>query len=120
MGAMALPLSSSPSRDLVSHYVRRARSENTLRTYAAQWQQFATWCSQSMMSPMPADPELVARYLAERAQAGSTVSSIHVGVAAIAFAHAKNGFVFARENPTLTLVLAGIRREHTYRTQQAQ
>src|SRR5438477_3419697 len=94
--------------DLHRAYVRDARAGSTQRAYAAQWQQFATWCGRQGMSALPADPRLVAEYLAGRAQAGVAVASINVMLAAVCFMHKTSGFSFARTHPILMLVLDGI------------
>ena len=42
-------------------------SDNTQRVYAAQWRLFTDWCDSVGLTPLPADPLTVARYLAVRA-----------------------------------------------------
>ena len=42
-------------------------SENTRRTYAAQWRIFDGWCDEVGLQSLPAEPLTVARYLAARA-----------------------------------------------------
>jgi site-specific recombinase XerD len=106
--------------DLVCAYAHQARAGNTHRSYTAQWQQFLTWCGRTGAIALPADPRLVAEYVAQRARAGSAVASIDVMLAAIGFMHKKGGVDFARHDPTLTLVLDGIRRAHVRLQQQAQ
>ena len=106
--------------DLLRAYVRGARAGNTQRAYAAQWQQFATWCGRQGVSALPADPRLVAEYLAVRAQAGVAVASINVTLAAVCFMHKMSGLSFARTDPILTLVLDGIRRQHVGLQRQAE
>jgi site-specific recombinase XerC len=105
--------------ELLRSYVRQARAGNTQRAYQAQWQQFAAWCEQRRTSALPADPPLVAEYLAERAQLGSAVGSIDVMLAAVGFMHQMSGFTFARRHPILKLVLDGIRRQHVAQQPQA-
>ena len=106
--------------DVLRAYVRGARAGSTQRAYAAQWQQFATWCGGQGVSALLADPRLVAEYLAVRAQAGVAVASINLMLAAVCFMHKMSGFGFARTDPILMLVLDGIRREHVGLQRQAE
>ena len=85
--------------------MRKARAASTQRAYASQWLGFAAWCEICNCSCLPADPQVVATYLAARAQAGAKVASVNVMVAAIAFAHKAKGVNFDRRHATLTLVL---------------
>jgi integrase len=102
------------------HYMRKARAANTRRAYASQWQGFVAWCETCHSSCLPADPQMVAAYLASRAQDGARVASVSVMVAAIAFAHKARGMSFDRRHPALALVLDGIRRAHIRPQQQAE
>jgi site-specific recombinase XerD len=106
--------------ELLSHYASKARAANTARTYHTQWQQFQEWCGKTGRSHLPATPETIALYLAERAHAGAAVSSIAVALAAIQFAHDRAGDTLRREDPLLRLVLDGIRREHVRPQRQAE
>ena len=118
---MDLPSShGDQAADLLRHYASKARAANTARTYHTQWQQFQEWCGKNGRSRLPATPETIAWYLAERAQAGAAVSSIAVALAAIQFAHDRAGATLRREDPLLRLVLDGIRREHVRPQRQAE
>ena len=105
---------------LLRHYVSKARATNTVRTYRTQWQQFQTWCGRNSRSCMPATPETIAWYLADRAHGGAALASIAVALAAIQFAHDQVGAPLQREDPLLRLVLDGIRREHVRPQRQAE
>ena len=62
-------------------------SDNTRRTYDAQWRLFAGWCDQVRLTPLPAEPLTVARYLAARANAGASIATLRLAMSAIAKAH---------------------------------
>ena len=62
-------------------------SDNTRRTYDAQWRLFTGWCDQVGLTPLPAQPLTVARYLAARANAGASVATLRLATSAIAKAH---------------------------------
>jgi site-specific recombinase XerD len=106
--------------DLLRAYMRGARAGSTQRAYATQWQQFATWCGGHGVSALPADPRLVAEYLAVRAQAGVSVASINVMLAAVCFMHKMSGLSFARTHPILMLAVDGMRRQHVGLQRQAE
>jgi site-specific recombinase XerD len=55
----------SPSLEQVRQYIRASKAENTLRGYRADWRAFCAWCESNNLSPLPANPETVAAYLAE-------------------------------------------------------
>ena len=63
-------------------------SENTKRTYDAQWQLFDDWCDQVGLVSLPAEPLTVARYLAARAGSGASIATLRLAASAIAKAHA--------------------------------
>ncbi len=69
---------------------------------------------------MPANPEVVAQYLADRAQAGTAVASLEVALAALRFTHLAGGRAFCADSPTLMLVMNGIRRQHLRPQRQAE
>ena len=58
-------------------------ADNTRRTYDAQWRIFTGWCDQVGLSPLPAEPLTVARYLA----AGASIATIRLATSAITKAH---------------------------------
>ena len=62
-------------------------SDNTRRTYDAQWRSFADWCDQVGLSALPAEPLTVARYLAARANSGASIATLRLAASAITKAH---------------------------------
>ena len=106
--------------DLLRHYVRKSRADNTRRSYASQWGTFDRWCSGQGCRSLPAEPISVAAYLAQRAGDNAALATINVSLAAITFAHKVAGLPFDRAHPDLALVLAGIRRVHARPTRQAE
>jgi site-specific recombinase XerC len=69
---------------------------------------------------LPAEPEIVAEYLAQRAQAGAAVASLNVTLAALRFAHTIAGLTLRLDSPLLTLLMKGIRRQHLRPQRQAE
>ena len=117
MTAMVLP---AEALSAMEHYKSRARAANTCRTYWGQWARFVTWCTAHNVAPLPAEADVVAAYVAARAQSGASIATVNVMLSAIIFAHTTMGMAFARYHPSLRLVLDGIRRTHVRGQQQAE
>ena len=62
-------------------------SDNTRRVYGAQWRLFNDWCDSVGLTPLPAEPLTVARYLAARAGSGASLATLRLATSAIAKAH---------------------------------
>jgi|SRR5450631_923484 hypothetical protein len=68
-------------------YVEAARAANTLRGYRSDWREFAIWCTQHDVEPMPAAPATVTGYLSDLARHGAKVGTMSRRLSAIKFAH---------------------------------
>ncbi len=95
--------------------VAQGRSEATLRAYATDWADFATWCRTVGFDPLPATPGMIAGYVSEMAfppddRAPAAVSTITRRLAGIGQVHQVAG----QPNPCVdTLVretMRGVRR----------
>lgn len=62
-------------------------SDNTRRTYDAQWRIFDGWCAEVGLRSLPAEPLTVARYLAARARTGASIATLRLAASAITKAH---------------------------------
>ena len=62
-------------------------SDNTRRVYGAQWRLFNEWCDSVGLTPLPAEPLTVARYLAVRAGDGASIATMRLATSAIAKVH---------------------------------
>ena len=71
----------------VAQSLEAVLSDNTRRTYDAQWRSFTGWCDDVGLTPLPAQPLTVARYLAARANAGASIATLRLATSAIAKAH---------------------------------
>ena len=71
----------------IDRALRDARSANTRRQYASAWSAWARWAVDHGHQVMPAAPEAVAAYLAERADQGAAASTLASARAAIGAAH---------------------------------
>jgi len=98
-----------PSLDRAREFARQSKAENTLRGYRADWRDFCTWCESHALSPLPAAPETVAGYIAERA-GRLKVGSIQRRLNAIAEAHKATGLDSPATAGMVRNTLKGIRR----------
>ena len=71
----------------VAQSLESVLSHNTRRTYDAQWRLFTGWCDEVGLTPLPAQPLTVARYLATRANTGASIATLRLATSAISKAH---------------------------------
>lgn len=93
-----------------SDYLEKSKAANTRRAYRADWQDFAAWCEKYLRASLPASPDTVAYYLADRSQELKT-STLQRRLATIAEAHRAAGYEPPNKDPRVRLVWGGIRRE---------
>jgi site-specific recombinase XerD len=91
------------------NFARNSRAASTERLYQHDWRDFSNWCADRNVSALPAQPELVAIYLAARA-ASLRTSTLERRLAAIVVEHRRRGEPFDRKHPILAEVWRGIRR----------
>jgi site-specific recombinase XerD len=93
-------------------YAERDLAPRTLHEYGKLWRDFAAWCAAHQLSPLPAAPATLTRYVTERAASGVRPSSLQVLIAAVAREHGNVGAVAPHDHPIFQRVWSGIRREH--------
>lgn len=91
-------------------YIDRAKSANTRRGYRADWEDFSSWCRKYRRASLPASPETVALYLADRSRT-HRVSTLGRRLTTIAEAHKAAGLDSPNGHAQVRFVWAGIRRE---------
>ena len=92
---------------LLSHEV----THNTIRSYRSQWRSFVTWATARRIPAVPAKPEHVAAYLAERfEQRGHKPATLRVAAAAIAYVHNNCGLENPCSHPDVKRTLRGATR----------
>ena len=85
-------------------------SDNTRRTYDAQWRIFQGWCDDMGLSALPAEPLTVARYLAARAGSGASIATLRLATSAISKAHEWAKLESPCRDPGVRASLKGWRR----------
>ena len=87
-----------------------SRAPATRRIYNSAWGRFAAWCEAAGHPTLPAPPEAVAAYLAERAQSGLAPASIRLDRAAIRAIHLAKQLPTPTEHPGVATVTRGLGR----------
>jgi len=90
-------------------YTQDLHAANTTRAYRADWADFAAWCGAHGLTPLPAVPATVALYLTDRAKT-CKAATLARRLCAIAAAHKEAGRPSPTTDPTVRLLLAGVRR----------
>ncbi|OYD03924.1 site-specific integrase [Rhizobium sp. N4311] len=91
-------------------YGRAALSQNTMRAYRSDWEDFRCWTAERGKSSLPALPATVANYASSLASAGKKVPTIARKLAAIRFFHRGAGEENPTDNAGVAAILKGIRR----------
>lgn len=107
--ALNLPVSLAAYGEQARDYARQAKSKNTRRAYASDWDDFARWCQPYGFVPLPARPETVALYLTALADALKP-STLGRRLATISQVHQAAGHDTPTSAAPVRLVWAGIRR----------
>ena len=89
-------------------------SASTRRNYAGAWRLFARWAGREGFSALPAKPETVAAYLAERAADGLSPASLRMDRAAIRHHHSEAGHANPADNEGVRRVMRGLTRRAAY------
>src|SRR5262245_60695568 len=83
-------------------YLNQSKARNTRRAYRADWADFQAWCARYRRNPLPATPETVAYYLADRSER-LKVSTLQRRLATIAEAHRAAGYESPNGNARVRL-----------------
>ena len=107
--------------DLTKEFASKSRSENSMKAYRKDWEDFELWCITKGFRSMPADPHVVSVYIADRAtnpyhdtkgkpRNPLKVSSIERRLCAISQIHEMAGHEFDKKHPVLRDVWKGIKK----------
>lgn len=91
-------------------YARQSLAPATLRAYRADWHDFVQWCRTQGRTPLPAEPEAVAAYLASLAATHGR-AALRRRLAAIGQAHRLKGIPWVPD-ALIRHTLRGILRQH--------
>lgn len=96
-------------QERVRGYVASGKAESTLRAYRADWRDFDAWCEARGVGSLPAAPDVLAAYLADRADSLS-VSTLQRRIVAIGQAPEAAGHENPTRHPGVRATWRGIRR----------
>ena len=83
---------------------------STRTSYASAWRQWDAWCRERDIAALPAAPEAIAAYLAERAESGLCFGTLDGACSAIAHRHHEEGLADPTADVTVRRVRRGLRR----------
>ena len=93
---------------LVVKAAQDALAPATRRVYASAWKAWTCWCDREGQDALPAAPEAVAAYLAERADDGASKSTLQLARASVRHHHRAAGLVDPCARPGVATVLQGL------------
>jgi integrase len=104
--------------DAVRAFQRASTAENTRRGNETDWRAFTEWCAGRHLQALPAEPEVVAEYLATSANLLDdngdyfyAPGTLRRWLGSINKAHRLAGFPTPGSHPEVSLTIAGIARE---------
>ncbi len=93
-------------------YIQQSLSCSTRKFYRIDFVTFSGWCDSLGLSPLPATPETIARFLTAQASIGMKPSTLARRLAAIRTMHESKGFSTPTQHKGVKAVLKGIKREN--------
>ena len=115
--------------NLVMDALEANLAPRTRAVYASHWRHWQAWCVENGVTALPAAPEDLATYLAERAQRHA-ISTVRTAAAAVGAVHAIADVTGAfgddtgKANPAqhegVKLTLKGLARQHSRRSRQVK
>jgi site-specific recombinase XerD len=105
-----LPATLRPELEEAAGYARAEKAAATRLAYKSDFELFRSWCDTKCVSALPADPEIVAAFLAAEANRGVKTSTIGRRLAAIRYAHKLGGYEPPTNSEAVKATLRGIRR----------
>jgi site-specific recombinase XerD len=106
--------------DAARDFALASKSDATRRAYSGDWRDFTAWCASVHQHALPAEPGVLAAYLAHLAERKLATATIRRRLAAIQYAHKAKGLTPPTADTNVQAVHAGIRRRlGTSQTQKA-
>lgn len=106
----SIPALGTKQVEAIAAAAEEAHSPATRRAYKASWRVFEEWARGHGFEALPAAPEAIAAYLAERAGAGASGSTLAMARAAIRYHHETSGLTNPCASPGVRWVLRGLNR----------
>lgn len=97
--------------DKVRDLKQASKAENTVRAYQSDWRTWQAWCDDHGHCPLPAHPETVAAYLADKAGTVK-VSTLRRHLATVSKAHQVAGLPNPCRDTAVRDTVSGLRRTY--------
>jgi integrase len=68
-------------------WLHKSVPKETFKAYKREWDKFLAWCAYNDVGPLPVLSDHLTNWVAERADAGHSISIIEQGIAAVVFFH---------------------------------
>ena len=91
--------------------IAASKSPATRRAYRSAWTAWTAWAGEHGLETLPAEPEHVAMFLAQRAEDGASMSTLRMATAAIGAAHDLAGEPNPCADRIVRTALAGLSRQ---------
>jgi site-specific recombinase XerD len=117
VGHVLAPVLPADIGNKVTALHQASKSANTRRAYLSDWSAWSAWCAAHGVASLPAHPDTVSAYLADRADVLS-VATLRRHLATIAKAHQVAGVANPCRDTTVKDTVSGLRR--TYGTLQRE
>lgn len=98
-----------PLTESAARYAAAARGAGTCRAYASQWDEFADWCRREGFDPFSGE-QTIALHIAGMADAGYSVSTVNVRIAAIRYEYQQADVPLNMDDATLAAIREGVAR----------
>jgi site-specific recombinase XerD len=89
--------------------LRNSKSNNTLRAYQSDYNDFSLFCSKNGFHPMPTEPKILSLYITHLASY-SKFSTLKRRLASISIIHKTKGYYIDTKHPIIVENLMGIKR----------
>ncbi|SMF75503.1 Site-specific recombinase XerD [Candidatus Pelagibacter sp. HIMB1321] len=90
--------------------LQNSKSNNTVRAYKSDFNDFNLFCSKNGFNPLPTDPKIVSLYLTYLSNKDSKISTLKRRVASIGVIHKLKGHYLDTKHPLIVENLMGIKR----------
>ena len=90
--------------------LQNSKSNNTVRAYKSDFNDFNLFCSKNGFNPLPTDPKIVSLYLTHLSNKDSKISTLKRRVASIGVIHKLKGHYLDTKHPLIVENLMGIKR----------
>ena len=114
------PWFSPEARQRLEEVEASSQAANTRRNYDGGTRRFTAWCEERRFPSLPAHPEVVKHYLAERYDTGMKIGTVRLDAASIADAHRQAGYADPTRTYAVRNAVAGLARTNPQPPGQAK